>query len=48
MDTEKFCAEMLTWGKTLYTFESKETAHLIAIGVRSVTKRTSVQEIGLR
>lgn len=32
--TEKFCAEILSWGKPLYTFESEYNQALISMGAR--------------
>jgi predicted Rossmann fold nucleotide-binding protein DprA/Smf involved in DNA uptake len=34
--TERFCHDVLAWGKPLLTLESDENAHLLTLGARSV------------
>jgi predicted Rossmann fold nucleotide-binding protein DprA/Smf involved in DNA uptake len=31
---EKFCRDLLTWGKRLYTFESESNSNLIQLGAK--------------
>jgi hypothetical protein len=34
--TERFCHDVLSWGKPLLTLESGENAHLLALGAKPV------------
>ena len=34
--TERFCQDVLAWGKSLLTLESEENANLLALGARPV------------
>jgi predicted Rossmann fold nucleotide-binding protein DprA/Smf involved in DNA uptake len=34
--TQQFCQEMLSWRKPLFTLESQDNAHLIALGARPI------------
>lgn len=43
---EKFCREVLTWGKGLYTFESESNSNLIQLGAKPMDSKAIRTMIG--
>jgi predicted Rossmann fold nucleotide-binding protein DprA/Smf involved in DNA uptake len=41
--TERFCKELLTWNKPMYTFHTESNANLVALGIKPITQEILVE-----